>query len=990
MADDPRSIRLRGVRVHNLKGVDLDLPLHRLVAFSGVSGSGKSSLAFDTLYAEGQRRYVETFSAYTRQFLERLDKPDADLIDGIPPAIAVAQRAGGRRSGRSTLGTVSEVHDHLALLYARVGRVTCPNCGEGVEPADPSSVVRAIEGLAEGTRYLVAFPLDVRPDSDRSALAEALRSEGFTRVRVGGQVARLEDGPLPEGSEGGIDVVVDRLTRGSEAVGRRLDSIETAFAKGLGRARVIVEGDGPELTFYRKRRCPRCGLDFADPDPRLFRYNSPLGACPTCEGYGSIVDLDPARIVPDPSKTLREGAIAPWNTPSHETNLKDLIAAAPKLQIPLDVPFSELSPTRVDLIYNATPKQGFPGLKLFFRKLESNSYKMPVRVFLSRFRGYHPCPDCQGRRLRPEALAVRVGAVPEPIPPATPPHPNPPPRGGREPEKALPPRGGGLGWGGSSHHRQHWNDPAARVGGLDIAELSSLTVRDARAFLAEVELQEAANPAALRVLDQVRGRLDALDRIGLDYLTLDRPARTLSSGEGRRLALATALGSGLVNTLYVLDEPSVGLHPRDVGRLIATIAGLRDAGNSVVVVEHDEAILRSADWLVDIGPGAGESGGRVLYEGPPEGVGNVPESATGAFLSGRKRASVPDRRRTPKGQIVLTGASGNNLKDVDVSFPTGVLCVVTGVSGSGKSTLIEETLHPALVKAILGEPLPSLPFRGLSGFEAFADVVLVDQSPIGRTSRSNPVTYLKAFDEVRKTFAATHEAKTRNFGAGKFSFNVEGGRCGVCEGAGNLTIDMQFLADVRMRCPECHGTRYRPEILEVKYGGKDIAEVLDLTVREAFGFFRNKPKVRARLRPLMDVGLDYLRLGQSASTLSGGEAQRLKLAGFLASSPAAMTRAARGPKTLFLLDEPTTGLHPLDVAKLLETLTRLLDLGHSLILVEHGPDVLRAADWIIDLGPEAGGRGGRVVAEGTPETVARSGTHTGRALMELLMTIATD
>jgi excinuclease ABC subunit A len=555
---------------------------------------------------------------------------------------------------------------------------------------------------------------------------------------------------------------------------------------------------------------------------------------------------------------------------------------------------------------------------------------MPVRVFLSRWRGYHTCPDCHGNRLRPEALAVRVG-------------------------------------------------------GLDIARLSRLTIRDARAFLADFASSEGANPVAHRVLDQARGRLDALDRIGLDYLTLDRPARTLSSGEGRRLALATALGSGLVNTLYVLDEPSVGLHPRDVGHLIATIQGLRDAGNSVVVVEHDEAILRASDWLVDIGPGAGESGGRVLYEGPPDGVGQIAESATGAFLSGRKRASVPPSRRTPKGQITLKGASGNNLQNLDANFPLGVLCVVTGVSGSGKSTLIDETFHPAMVKSILDEPLSALPYRELSGYEGLADVVMIDQSPIGRSSRSNPVTYLKAFDEIRKTFAATHEAKTRNFGASKFSFNVEGGRCGVCEGNGDLTVDMQFLADIRMRCPECQGSRYRPEVLEVKYGGKSIAEVLELTVREAFGFFRNKPKVQARLRPLMDVGLEYLRLGQSASTLSGGEAQRLKLAGFLASSPAALTRAAKGPKTLFLLDEPTTGLHPQDVAKLLETLTRLLDLGHSLILVEHSPDILRAADWIIDLGPEAGDQGGRIVAQGTPEDVAKTDTHTGWALRDLLV-----
>ena len=924
-----RAIELRGVRVHNLKGVDLDLPLHKLVAFSGVSGSGKSSLAFDTLYAEGQRRYVETFSAYTRQFLERLDKPDADRIDGIPPAIAVAQRSGGRRAGRSTVGTVSEVHDHLALLYARVGRVTCPSCGDVIEPADPSSVVRSIEALAEGTRYLVAFPIEVNSDSDRDGLAESLRAQGFTRVRVDGVVSRLDSGPLPDGVA--VDVVVDRLVRGSEAVGRRLDSIEMAFSRGSGRLKVIVDGDSVgskdpgEWTFDRKRRCGRCGIDLADPDPRLFRSNSPLGACPTCEGYGSVLELDPALIVPDPSKSLSEGAIAPWNTPKYLENREALVGLAPRLGLAADRPFSEFSTEQVERIYEGVPKLGYQGLRKFFRRLESKSYKVEVRVFLSRWRSDRTCPDCQGRRLRPEALAVQVA-------------------------------------------------------GLDIAALSSLTVGGARSFLSRFGATEGSNPVAARVLGPVSTRLDMLERIGLDYLTLDRPARTLSTGEARRLSLATALGSGLVNTLYVLDEPSVGLHSRDVERLIASMVGLRDAGNSVVVVEHDEAILKASDWLVDIGPGAGESGGRVLYEGPPEGVGEVAESATGAFLSGRKRPSVVGARRIPKGQLVLKGASGNNLKDLDVSFPIGVLCVVTGVSGSGKSTLIDETLHPALLKALRGEVVPALPYRELSGHESLADVAMIDQSPIGRSSRSNPATYLKAFDEIRKTFAGTPEAKARNFGAGKFSFNVEGGRCGVCEGTGELAVDMQFLADVRMRCPECQGTRYRPEVLEVKSGGRSIAEVLDLTVREAFGFFRNRPKVQARLRPLMDVGLDYLRLGQSASTLSGGEVQRLKLAGFLASSPAAMTRAAKGPKTIFLLDEPTTGLHPQDVFKLIETLDRLLDLGHSLIVVEHSPDILRAADWIIDLGPDAGEQGGTIVAKGTPEEVAETATFTGSAL----------
>ncbi|MBV8609891.1 MAG: excinuclease ABC subunit UvrA [Singulisphaera sp.] len=929
MADgDARVIRLRGVRVHNLKGIDLDLPLNRLVVFTGVSGSGKSSLAFDTLYAEGQRRYIETFSAYTRQFLETLDKPDADRIDGIPPAIAVAQRT-SRRSSRSTVGTVTEIHDSLGLLFARAGRVVCRGCGQAVEPASPTTVARAVEGLPERTRYQVAFPIDVRPESDRTTLAAALLEDGFTRVLVDGQTLTLEPGstpPMP--SNGRFDVIVDRLVRGSESPERRLDSIETAFAKGLGRCRLVTDAEA--LTFYKGWRCGRCGIDYLEPDPRLFRYNSPLGACPTCEGFGRVVDLDLDRIVPDPSKSLRDGAIAPWTTPAYRGLLHDLLDLAPKLDLPTDVPFKRLTPEQRRLVVEGAPDHAFPGLRGFVRGLEKKSYKMHVRVFLSRWRGYTPCPACRGARLRPEALAVRVG-------------------------------------------------------GLDFAAVSALSVREARGFLAGLAVELAGHPVARRILEQARHRLDYLDRIGLDYLALDRPARTLSGGEARRVALTTALGSGLVNTLYVLDEPSIGLHPHDVGRLIGVLGGLRDAGNTVVVVEHDQAIIRAADLVVEIGPGAGEAGGQVLYSGPPQGLAEVADSATGDFLSGRRRVAVPERRRAPdKGHLRLTGARGHNLKDLDVAFPLGLLCVVTGVSGSGKSTLVEETLYPALRRRLGHEAPQAAPHAELAGTADLDDVVLVDQAPIGRSGRSNPVTYLKAFDEIRKTFAATHEAKLRNFGASRFSFNVAGGRCDACEGNGFLTIDMQFLPDVLVRCPECKGTRYRSETLEITYRGRNIAEVLELTAREAFAFFRHRPKVQARLRPLLDVGLDYLRLGQPASTLSGGEAQRLKLASFLATSPTAMTRSANRSRTLFMLDEPTTGLHPADTLKLLDALTSLLDLGHSLIVVEHSPEVMVCADWILDLGPGGGDDGGRIVAQGTPEEIARSGTFTGDLLASLL------
>jgi excinuclease ABC subunit A len=929
-----RQIRLRGVRVHNLKGIDLDVPLGQLVVVTGVSGSGKSSLAFDTLYAEGQRRYIETFSAYTRQFLEKLDRPDADRIEGIPPAIAVGQRV-ARRSGRSTVGTVTEIQDYLGLLYAKLGRVLCRTCGAEVRPADPEVVVAAIEALPERTRYQIAFPVDLTPDSDLSALATALREEGFLRVRAGGEVRSLDDGPLPHPGSRQIEVVVDRLLRGSEDPSRRWDSIETAFDKGLGRCRLLT--DNTELTFFRGWRCSRCGSDHLEPEPRLFRFNNPLGACPACEGFGRVIDLDLIRIVPNPSKSLDSGAIAPWTTPAYRAYLEELLAAAPALGIPTYVPFSQLTPEQVGAIVEGDPSHGLAGLKGFFRALERKSYKLHVRVFLSRWRGYRPCAACGGARLRPEALAVQVG-------------------------------------------------------GMNIGQFLALRVSEALARLGlmtgEIAPDERTEGPARRVLEQAHARLAYLDRIGLGYLTLDRPARTLSGGEARRVGLTTALGSGLVNTLFVLDEPSIGLHPRDVNRLIGAVTDLRGAGNSVVVVEHESEIIRSADLLIDIGPGAGDAGGRLLYAGSPSDIGACAESLTAAYLTGRRSVAVPQTRRTPgDAKLTLTGARGNNLKTIDVTFPLGVFCVVTGVSGAGKSTLVEETLYPALCRNLRGESLPGEPFRALRGAKALGDVVLIDQGPIGRSARSNPVTYLKAFDEIRRTFAETHEAKVRNYSASTFSFNVEGGRCNACEGNGYQIIDMQFLPDVLVRCPECQGARYRAEVLEVAYRGKTIAEVLELTVREAFAYFRHRPKVQARLRPLMEVGLDYLRLGQPASTLSGGEAQRLKLALYVGGSAAALTRSAAGPKTLFLLDEPTTGLHPADVQVLLEAFNRLVDLGHSLIVVEHNPDVMACADWIIDLGPGAGDDGGRVIAEGPPEVVKDACTPTGEVLTRMLSSL---
>jgi len=922
-----RSINLRGVRTHNLKGIDLDLPLYRLIVVTGASGAGKSSLAFDTLYAEGQRRYVETFSPYTRQFFARLDKPDADLIAGLPPAIAVGQLH-GRHSSRSTIGTITEIHDSLSLLFARAGQVVCRHCGQLIVPASPATVSQAIDAWPAGTRYEIGFPLEVRAGTDRTALLRSLRAEGFTRLRVNGQTVALDDPDLALAGDVMVDGIVDRLVRGSDPPERRADSIETAFAKGLGRCRIIAAAES--RTYVRGWRCSRCGTDHLEPQPNLFRYNSALGACPLCEGFGQTMELDLSRIVPDRSKTIREGALAPWSTPGYRGFLEELLAVAPALKIPVDIPFQRLSAEQVQRLLEGVPGSGFTGLKSFFQGLERRTYKVHNRVFLSRWRRYQICARCRGARLRPEALAVMIES-------------------------------------------------------RDIAALSAMTIRDAHSFIRGLEGLRR-QPVAAGVLAQIESRLGYLSGIGLDYLTLDRPARSLSGGELQRVTLTKTLGSGLVNTLYVLDEPTAGLHPYEVGPLIAILHRLRDQGNTLVVVEHDHDLIRGSDHVVDLGPGAGAAGGQVLYSGPLAGFSNSEGSATSDYLNGRKRIAVPETRRPVTRRVVrLTGARGNNLKSIDVAFPLGVLCVVTGVSGSGKSTLVEETLYPALRHQIANAPATAAPHGGLEVSGEVAGAVFLDQSPLARSARSNPATHLKAFDEIRKTFAASHEAKLRNYDAGRFSFNVEGGRCNACQGNGFLTIDMQFLPDVLFRCPECLGTRYRPEILEITYRGRNIAEVLELTVREAFLFFRNRPKVQSRLRPMLEIGLDYLRLGQPVSTLSGGEAQRLKLAGFLARSLTALNRALAQSHTIFLLDEPTAGLHPVDIVKLLDALNALVDRGHSLIVIEHSLEVMLCADWIIDLGPGAGDEGGRVVAQGTPEEVAKSASPTGQVLAKALV-----
>ncbi len=931
-------IQLRGVEVHNLKSVDLDLPHHQLIVFCGRSGSGKTSLALDTLYAEGQRRYIESFSAYTRQFLERLEKPAAERIDGLPPAMAVTHK-NASRSSRSTIGTATETSDYLRLLFAKLGRTFCPDCQLEVQVDSPESAAARIAALPNDAKAMIVIARQVTRD-DVTMLASELIEDGFVRVIAGGQTLNLADAPAALANLIGeqpetIYVVVDRLTSGT-APQRVRDSFETALNKWDGQCYALINqplASGREqmvdgqawyrIGFSRALMCAGCERIFHALEPRLFSFNSPLGACPTCEGFGNVIDIDMELIAPDPTKTLREGAIAPWNTPAYTHELEELLALADDYHLPVDVPFRDLAPEHLQLIREGVPERNFGGLKGFFAWLERHKYKMHLRVYLSRWRTYRECPTCHGARLNSDALAVRVG----------------------------------------NHN---------------LAELAAMRIGDALQFFRQLELTENERAKSRVMLAQVQARLAYLTSVGLGYLSLDRTLRTLSGGEAQRVALTSALGSNLVNMLYVLDEPSIGLHPQDVEQLKDAIVGLTRRGNTVVLVEHEESMIRAADQLVEIGPGAGERGGKVVYQGSLAGMLASPDSLTGEYLSGRRGVSIPEQRRpATHGRVRLKGARGNNLKDINVEFPLGLLCLVTGVSGAGKSTLVQDTLYGALCRRKRKDGGKPQPYDDVFGDGQIDDVVLVDQSPIGRSPRSNPVTYIKAFDEIRQVFSDTVEARTRNFTAGHFSFNVDGGRCEACEGDGYVEIDMQFLADVYMKCSQCHGSRYRKEVLQVTYRNKNIAEVLEMTIREAFSFFRGQPKVQAKLKKLIDVGLDYLRLGQPANTLSAGEAQRLKLAGYLS--------AAMRHRTLFILDEPTTGLHFADIVQLLDCFEALINVGHSLIVVEHNLQMMKAADYIIDLGPGAGDAGGEVVAQGTPEEIARNpNSATGRALAEAL------
>ena len=942
-----RPLVVRGARTHNLKNVDVTLPAGKLVIITGVSGSGKSSLAFDTIYAEGQRRYVESLSAYARQFLERMEKPDVDKIEGICPAIAIRQK-NSVRNPRSTVGTMTEIHDYMRLLYARVGRTFCRQCGVEVTRETAEVVARRLGELPEGSRVLIGYEMPVvalpavEPESVADSATEnadeahvdrladpivetlnVLRRRGFGRLLIENQAVALDEvDPQTLRGRATIEVVVDRIRVEGDLRSRFTDSIETSYREGGGSAFAIVLDEPPQrLLFSEKFECRTCAIAYEAPQPRLFSFNNPFGACPTCHGFGNVIELDMALVVPDAAKSINEGAIEPWTKPHYRTQLADLKRAARKGRVRLDVPWSELTDEERTFVVDGDEE--FDGVRGFFRWLERKKYKVHVRVFLSRYRGYLTCPDCGGARLRREARDVRVGD-------------------------------------------------------RTIDRASGLTVREARQFFTDLQLSEKDAAVADKVLREIRRRLSFLVDVGLDYLTLDRLSSTLSGGEAQRINLATSLGSALVGTLYVLDEPSIGLHSRDNQRLIDILRQLRDQGNTVLVVEHDEDMIRVADYIVDMGLGAGAQGGRVVFAGDLDALLQEPRSLTAKYLRQELAIPVPATRRRGTGQkIRLRGATEHNLKDVDIDIPLNTLTCVTGVSGSGKSTIVHDVLYAAIKRAKGSWDRRVGSFETLEGLDYISDVVLVDQNPIGRTPRSNPVTYLKAFDPIRELFSLTKDAKSRGLSASHFSFNVPGGRCEACQGEGEVRVEMQFLADVFVPCDACDGMRFKPQVLDVSYRNKNVHQVLNMTVREALAFFSSTPKVLRRLQVLDEIGLGYLRLGQPATTLSGGEAQRIKIAAHLVSFG--------GERLLYILDEPTTGLHFDDISKLLAAFRKLVEAGHTLLVIEHNLDVIKTADYVIDLGPEGGEGGGQVVATGTPEKVAENdASHTGRALREVL------
>ena len=966
------AITIRGARTHNLKNISCEIPHGKLTVISGVSGSGKSSLAFDTIYAEGQRRYVESLSSYARQFLERIEKPDVDEIDGLAPAIAIKQK-NSTRNPRSTVATATEIYDYMRLLYARCGTVHCVYCDGLVKRDSMDEVAQTILQLGEGTRLNVLFPVrhaEAEPAAEakpaRRALKAAskstakgassaapespmteglkarlmeLRASGFNRLYQQGRIFEFStpeslldlDFTLP------VFVLLDRIVVSAENRTRIVDAAETAYREAgevtfeeLPRDEAAAR---PRHRFSGAYECKSCHRAGSEPEPRLFSFNNPFGACPRCQGFGNTMDFDLNLIIPDKGLSLNDGAIDPWNRPKYRPWFTEFRKQAAELGVALDVPWRELPEAAREIVLRG--KGAFVGVYGFFAQMERKKYKLHVRVMLSKYRGYAECPDCRGQRLRAEARSVRIN-------------------------------------------------------GQNICQATALTIAQAKEFFDALRLSPMQEEIAGSILEEIRQRLSFLDAVGLEYITLDRLASTLSGGEAQRIQLATSLGSGLVGALYVLDEPSIGLHTRDTARLIHILHELRDLGNTIIVVEHDADILRAADHLLDLGPGAGELGGKLLAEGVLAEIEANPNSLTGRYLSGQVSIPVPTRRRSPgRERLVLRGATANNLHGLDVEIPLGMLVAITGVSGSGKSSLVHQVLYRAVIRA-LGQSDgadPSSVYKSLTGVERINDVMLVDQTPIGRTPRSNPITYIKGFDLVRELFAAQPEAKRLSLTPGHFSFNVPGGRCNTCEGDGTVTVEMQFLADVELPCEDCNGTRYQTKILNVTYKGKNIHDVLQMTVKEALRFFAGQTRLLEKLAVLDEIGLGYLRLGQSATTLSGGEAQRVKLAAHLAQVRAtnASARPSEASRVLYILDEPTTGLHFDDVSKLLTAFRKLIDGGGSLIVIEHNLDVIKSADWVIDMGPEGGEAGGRIVAEGTPEEIAANlHSHTGKWLAGVL------
>jgi excinuclease ABC subunit A len=967
---DENSIIVRGARVHNLKNIDCTIPHNKLTVVTGLSGSGKSSLAFDTLYAEGQRRYVESLSAYARQFLERMEKPDVDEIAGIAPPVAIRQK-NTTRNPRSTVATATEIFDYLRLLFARVGVTVCSRCGQVVRKDHVDNIADRVLALDPGRRFYVLFPLNpgiseeerkekkaprriaqgasrarrapadtggdapaaampltrpTVPDESLKPRLFALRQLGFNRLYQDGRVYEFSapESLLDIDFARRVYVLVDRLAVGPEIRQRLIDSVELCYRDS---GEVLLEFVSPDptvspdrLVFNERFECKQCKLGFQEPEPRFFSFNNPYGACPRCQGFGNTIDFDLDLVIPDKNKTLAEGAVEPWTKPRYRTPYNEMKRAARSRGIPLDVPYYRLTAEQCRWVVEGNGD--FGGIRGFFEYLERKKYKLHVRVFLSRYRGYTLCPECQGGRLRQDALNVRVG-------------------------------------------------------GKTITEVCRMPIQEAYLFFNELRLSPEQQVIAEKVLEEIRSRLKFLYKVGLEYLTLDRLASTLSGGESQRIQLATALGSNLVGALYVLDEPSIGLHPRDTGRLIEILRNLRDLGNTVLVVEHDAEMISQADKILDLGPGAGEHGGRVVYEGDLEGLEADPHSLTGRYLSGELEIPVPPERRKPgKLWLRIRGARQHNLKSIDAEIPLGLMVCISGVSGSGKSTLVHDVLYNALISR-RGLPAPRADYEKVEGDNQLTDIVLVDQAPLGRTPRSNPITYIKAFDAVREIFSRTPQARKRGYTPGYFSFNIPGGRCETCQGDGTVTMEMQFLADVELVCEECRGQRFKPSILEIRYRGKNIYEVLQMTVKEALAFFSNVPKITSKIRMLDEVGLGYLRLGQSATTLSGGEAQRVRLAAHLAYQTS--------ENALFIFDEPTTGLHFDDISKLLAAFRRLIEAGATVLIIEHNMDVLKTADWIIDLGPEGGDAGGYVLETGPPESLTKNPiSHTGKFLAKYL------